>query len=154
MDDKNFMAQALEQARKAYDSAEVPVGAIIISASGEVIAAAHNQTEKERLVTAHAEILCIELASKKLGNWRLSGCTLYSTLEPCPMCLGAMQLARIERLVWAAPDLRLGACGTFIDLTNKKHPFHTIRCEGGVLAEEASELMRSFFQQRREVQIG
>lgn len=143
------MRLAIEEAQKASREGEVPVGAIIVDGSGAIVARAHNETETRACVSSHAELLAIERASEALGRWRLSGCTLYCTLEPCPMCMGAIQLARIDRLVYGAPDLRLGALGSFVNLTEKKHPFHTVICEGGVLEEESAQLMRAFFKTRR-----
>lgn len=147
--DEEMMRFALDEARKAFALGEVPVGAIVVDSNKNIIAKAHNETETRASVCSHAELLVIERASKNLNRWRLSGCTLYCTLEPCPMCLGAIQLARIDRLVYGARDLRLGALGSFVDLTEKKHPFHRLSCEGGVLEEEAAQLMREFFQKRR-----
>lgn len=147
--DTEYMRAALEEAKKAYSRGEVPVGAVVVDASKNIISYAHNETESIHLATAHAEMLAIERASKKLKRWRLTGCTLYTTLEPCPMCMGALQLSRIDRVVFAAPDLRLGALGSFVDLSEKKHPFHNIECEGGVLSDESAALMRAFFKERR-----
>ncbi len=147
--DEEAMRQAFEEAKKAYAMGEVPVGAVIVDSNQKIIAKAHNETESAACISAHAEMLAIERASQSLNAWRLSGCTLYCTLEPCPMCMGAIQLARIERLVYAASDLRLGALGSFIDLTEKKHPFHTVICERGILNDASAALMRDFFQKRR-----
>lgn len=144
-----MMQLALEEAKKAFAIGEVPVGAIVVDSNKNIIAKAHNETEGKVCIAAHAELLAIERASKTLNSWRLSGCMLYCTLEPCPMCMGAIQLARLDRLVFAAPDLRLGALGSFIDLTEKKHPFHTVVCQGGILSEDSAQLMRAFFQKRR-----
>lgn len=144
------MRLALSQARKAYISNEVPIGAVLVSPSGHPISSAHNLVETTNDVTAHAELLCIRHAMKTLGNWRLNGTTLYSTLEPCPMCLSALALARVHRIVYAAKDLRLGACGTWIHLHDMDHPFHKFNAvTGGVLEEESAALLRRFFKQRR-----
>jgi len=147
--DYDFMRIALSEAKKAYEMKEVPVGAVLVDSNKNIIAKAHNETETRACICSHAEILVIERASKSLNRWRLNGCTLYCTLEPCPMCMGAIQLARIDRLIYAAPDLRLGALGSFIDLREKKHPFHTVQCEGGLLQKESAQLMREFFKERR-----
>jgi tRNA(adenine34) deaminase len=147
-DDILFMKMALKEAQKAFDADEVPVGAVLVH-ENRVIARGHNQVELLQDATAHAEILCLTAASSLLGNWRLANTTLYCTLEPCPMCAGALFAARIERLVWAAPDLRLGANGSWVDLFEKKHPMHKVQVTSRVLEEEAAELMVKFFQQKR-----
>lgn len=146
--DNYFMAEALAEARKAFSLGEVPVGALIVH-EGRIIAAAHNRVEEKRHVLAHAEMLALEEASRALDNWRLLECTLYSTLEPCTMCASALLLARVKRVVYAAPDLRLGAAGSFINLFAEKHPCHQIIPEKGPFAEESARLLREFFQQRR-----
>jgi tRNA(adenine34) deaminase len=133
----------------------VPVGAIMVDASNTVIAASRNCVEETLDATAHAEIDCIRRASKYLNNWRLNDCTLYSTLEPCPMCMSPLQAARVKHVVYGAIDLRLGACGSFVDLVNNssldnaKHPFHSAQVTGGVLANQSSLLLRRFFQVAR-----
>lgn len=150
------MRSALIQAQHAFDAGEVPVGAVLLSSDGIPLSAAHNNVETLCDVTAHAEILALRRASaitSKLHGtaWRLSGATLYSTLEPCPMCLSALSLARVSRVVYAAPDLRLGACGSWINLTdNVIHPYHSFdEVVGGVLEDEAAQLLKNFFRQRR-----
>lgn len=148
MDDERFMKEALKQAKKAYANGEVPVGAVLVY-DNEIVARAHNQVELLQDATAHAEMLCITSAASAIGNWRLEGMTLYCTLEPCAMCAGALLASRIKRLVWAAPDIRLGANGSWVDLFSQKHPMHTIEVKGRVLEEEAAALMKSFFQERR-----
>jgi tRNA(adenine34) deaminase len=147
--DERFMREALREAKKAYEKGEVPVGAILVH-SGEIVARGHNQVELLQDATAHAEMVCITSGASAIGNWRLEGMTLYCTLEPCAMCAGALFASRIDRLVWGAPDLRLGANGSWVNLFDKKHPMHTIEVVGHVLAAESSTLMKSFFQQRRE----
>jgi len=99
--------------------------------------------------TAHAEIQCLRMAASLRDNWRLSGCTLYSTLEPCPMCMGAIQAFRVKRVVFAASDHRLGALGSWVDLISSKHPYHEVSVTGGVLEDESALLLRRFFQMRR-----
>ncbi len=143
-----FMQQAFKEARKAYDEDEVPIGCIIVK-ENKIIARAHNSVEKLKDATAHAEILCIGSASEALDNWRLSDTVLYCTLEPCLMCAGAIQLARISRVVWGGPDVRLGAGGSWINIFTKKHPFHTVTCTGNVCREEAEHLMKQFFIEKR-----
>lgn len=148
-EDEHFMREALKEAEKAYEAEEVPVGAVLVY-EGQIIARGHNQTELLKDATAHAEMLCLTSGSAHLENWRLKGATLYSTLEPCSMCAGAMLLSRIDRLVWGAPDLRHGAGGSWIDLFAQKHPTHTIGVKSGVLKEASAYLMQSFFAKRRE----
>jgi len=142
------MREALKEAKKAYASGEIPVGAVLVHAN-EIIARGHNQVELLQDATAHAEMLCITTAASAIGNWRLEGMTLYTTLEPCAMCAGALLASRIERLVWAAPDLRLGANGSWVDLFSHKHPMHTLTITSRVLEAESAALMKSFFQERR-----
>lgn len=145
---ENYMRQALSQARAAADQGEIPVGAVLVDENGCVLAATHNLTEASHSPLAHAEMLAVEEGCRKKGGWRLSDCTLYVTLEPCPMCMGAIVHARIGRVVYGAKDARAGACGSLLDLT--AYPLEsTPQCEGGLLAEESQELLRSFFRARR-----
>lgn len=148
-EDETFMKEALKEAKKAFDQDEVPVGCVLVH-EGVVIARGHNQVEVLQDATAHAEILTIGAGSGVLENWRLLDCTLYCTLEPCAMCAGAMLLARIKRLVWAAPDLRHGANGSWVNLFEEKHPMHAIAVTSGVYKNEAACLMQEFFKKRRE----
>lgn len=148
MKDEGFMQEALIEARLAFDKGEVPVGAVLVYA-GEIIARAHNLVESMKDPTAHAEVLCIKKGAEVLGNWRLSHSTLYCTLEPCPMCAGALIHSRVSHLVWGAPDLRCGAHGSWVDILGQKHPIHQVSAVGGVLAVESAELMRTFFKLRR-----
>ena len=147
--EENFMRLALRHAQHAFREKEVPIGAVIVDSNGIVLATARNQVETKHDVTAHAEIECLRKATKLRNNWRLPDCTLYSTLEPCPMCLGAIQASRIKRVVYAASDLRVGACGSWVDLVNSKHPYHTVEIKSGLLQEESSILLKRFFQMRR-----
>lgn len=142
------MDLALKEAKKAFLADEVPVGCLIVK-NNRVIAKAHNQVETLSDPTAHAEILCIGAAALALENWRLTDTTMYCTLEPCPMCAGAILSARIKKLVIGAPDVRLGACGSWIDLFALKHPFHTVEVVGGVSAEESGALLKEFFAKKR-----
>ena len=145
---ENYMRQALSQARAAADQGEIPVGAVLVDENGCVLAATHNLTEASHSPLAHAEMLAVEEGCRKKGGWRLSDCTLYVTLEPCPMCMGAIVHARIGRVVYGAKDARAGACGSLLDLT--AYPLEsTPQCEGGLLATESQELLRSFFRARR-----
>lgn len=143
-----FMDLALKEAKKAFDSQEVPVGAVLVH-EDKVICSAYNQIESLQDPTAHAEILCLREGAKLLKNWRLIGATLYITLEPCSMCLGAMFLARISRIVYAAPDIRHGACGSWVNLLETKHPIHQLEVTKNVLQEQSSELLVQFFRERR-----
>lgn len=138
-----MMREALKEAEKALRQGEIPVGAVIVQ-NGEIIARAHNLCETEKSATAHAELLAIQAASRALGRWRLSDCTLYVTLEPCPMCTGAAINARIGRIVYAAKDARAGACGSLLDLPIYPLESHPI-CESGILQQESLSLLRSFF---------
>lgn len=147
--DEHFMKLALRHAQHAARENEVPIGAVIVNSDGKVIAASRNRVEAEKDATAHAEILCMREAAKQNDNWRLSNCTVYSTLEPCPMCLSAMQSFRISRLVYGAKDIRLGACGSYVNLLEQKHPFHRIEVSGNLLAEASEGLLKRFFQGRR-----
>jgi tRNA(adenine34) deaminase len=142
------MALAIEQAAAAGD-ADVPVGAVILDAAGTVLAAASNRREADRDPTAHAEILAIRAAARALGDWRLTGCTLAVTLEPCTMCAGAILAARLSRLVYGADDPRAGAAGSRWDLLHDRDLGNDIEVVGGVLAEECAALLRAFFERLR-----
>ncbi|GAX27635.1 tRNA(adenine34) deaminase [Fistulifera solaris] len=156
------MKQALEQARKVGKQGEVPIGAAIVrndtisSASDQVytlLSAQANQVETRSDASAHAELVSLRQAAARQRNWRLLNCTLYSTLEPCAMCLSAALAFRIDSIVYGAPDLRLGAIVTHQQLLNQSHPFHAISAVvSGVLEEESAELLRNFFRERRQQQ--
>lgn len=150
MNDEFFMQAALAQAKIAFEKEEVPIGAVLVY-QGNIIAAAHNQVESLKDATKHAEILCLQQASQVLDNWRLLESTLYCTLEPCTMCAGAIALARVKRLVWAAPDLRHGANGSLFNFFEISHPTHQVEITSGILQEEAAQLMKAFFKQQRKV---
>lgn len=145
---EKWMLEALKEAWKAFLDDEVPVGAVLVYEE-RVIARGYNQVERLRDATAHAEMLCLTSGSAFFENWRLNDTTLYCTLEPCSMCAGAMLLSRVPKVVWAAPDLRHGAAGSWVDLFAKPHPTHTLVMENGPLAEPSSELLKQFFQKRR-----
>jgi tRNA(adenine34) deaminase len=149
MTDIEAMQLALDQARISFERGEVPVGAVLLL-DGELIASAHNEVEALQDASAHAEMLCLRRSTQKLKSWRLLGATLYCTLEPCTMCAGAMILHRLKRVVWGAPDVRQGAHGSWVDLHKANHPIHTLEVERGILAEESAQLLKSFFQMRRE----
>ncbi len=146
--DLAMMRLALREAHRAAEEGEVPVGAVVARGK-EVVAAAHNEREATNDPTAHAELLALRRAASSLGGWRLSSCTLYATLEPCPMCAGALHAARIGRLVYAAPDPKAGAAGTLYDLPSDSRLNHTFPTERGLLEAEAASLLRSFFRNRR-----
>jgi len=145
----HWMAEALSEAEKAASIGEVPVGAVLLSAEGKELSRAHNLIEASKDCSAHAEILAIRTASKKIDSWRLSGCKLVVTLEPCPMCLTALSLARVSEIYFGASDPRLGAAGSIFDLS--AHPnFPTqIKVFSGILEEQCSSLLKSFFQKLR-----
>lgn len=146
--DNKLMRVALAQASQAFKRSEVPVGAVI-TRGGEVIAAAGNEREAKKDPTAHAEMIAIRQAAAILGGWRLPSCTIYVTVEPCPMCAGAIYQARIERLVYGATDEKAGAAGTLFDLTRDERLNHRTDVTAGVLAEEASAVLKKFFASRR-----
>lgn len=148
-EDHYWMKEALQEAKHAFEEDEVPIGAVLVK-EGRIIARAHNQVEHLNTATAHAELLCLVSAGKQLDNWRLLGTTLYTTVEPCAMCAGALLLSRVSRLVWGAPDLRHGAHGSWINLFENTHPTHQMVLHSGVLAEESAHLLRQFFRQKRE----
>jgi tRNA(adenine34) deaminase len=143
--DRRFMEEALEQARQAASAGEVPVGAVVVK-DGAIIARSHNLREAAQDPTAHAEILAIREAAQVLESWRLDGCTLYVTLEPCAMCTGALVLARVERCVFGASDPKGGFMGTLGDLSQHPGLNHRIEVTRGLAGEEAAELLRSFFK--------
>ncbi|MCX7147297.1 MAG: tRNA adenosine(34) deaminase TadA [Sulfuritalea sp.] len=148
MDDSGFMGLALDLAREAGAAGEVPVGALIVL-DGEVVGRGFNQPIGRHDPTAHAEIMALRDAATRLGNYRLPGCTLYVTLEPCAMCAGAIMHARIDRVVYGARDPKTGAAGSIIDLFAETRLNHHTSVVGGVLAEECGSLLSSFFAARR-----
>ncbi|MEJ2516125.1 MAG: tRNA adenosine(34) deaminase TadA [Gammaproteobacteria bacterium] len=147
-DDTFFMSRAVVLARQARRAGEVPVGAVIVR-EGQVIAEAANAPIAGQDPTAHAEILALRAAGETLGNYRLPGTTLYVTLEPCPMCAGAMVHARVSRLVYGAADRRTGAAGSVFDLVRSPALNHQVDVTGGILADECGELLKAFFRARR-----
>ena len=142
------MALALERARHAAREGEVPVGAVLVQGD-EVIAEGWNQPIASNDPTAHAEIMALRAGAQRLGNYRLGASTLYATLEPCAMCMGALMNARVARLVFGAWDLKAGACGSVIDLPRETRLNHRIDVFGGVLIDEAAALLKQFFEGRR-----
>lgn len=146
------MKEALSLAKKAAQAGEIPVGALVVdNTTGEVLAGAHNLRESEHSAIAHAEALAIDEACRKRGSWRLHGCTLYVTLEPCPMCAGALVNSRIDRVVYGAKDMLAGCCGSVINFN--AYPFnHAFAVEGGVCEKECRELLQRFFNEKRSEQ--
>ena len=142
-----YMNEALSLAKQAAKLDEVPVGAVIVK-NGEIIAAAHNRRQTDKNALSHAECEAIKEACKKLGSWRLDDCDLYVTLEPCPMCAGAIINSRIRRVYFGATDERFGACGSVVDLFNS--PFnHKVECYIGIMEKECSEVLSDFFSKKR-----
>jgi tRNA(adenine34) deaminase len=148
MDDAIFMRQALDQAHNAWALGEVPVGAVVVK-DGEIIATGFNQPIGTHDPTAHAEIMALRVAATILGNYRLPGCELFVTLEPCAMCSGAMLHARLARVVYGASDPKTGACGSIVNLFEQNQLNHHTELVGGVMAQECGALLKEFFAQRR-----
>ena len=148
MNDAVWMRLALEEAEKALAAGDVPIGALAVY-KGEVIGSGFNTRERDHDPTGHAEMIAIRQAAAALGHWRLDGVTLYCTLEPCAMCAGAMVLARLPRLVYAAPDLKAGAAGSIIDILRHDRLNHRVDVQGGLLAEAASAQLQAFFASLR-----
>ncbi len=146
--DEEMMLKAIEQAKKAYALGECPVGAVITDGRGNIISEGYNRRETDNSPTAHAEIIAIENAAKKLGNWRLSDCTLYVTLEPCPMCAGAIINSRIKRVVYGAFDEKGGVCSSVLNLF--EYPFnHKPLVRSRILEKECGEILTEFFKKLR-----
>ncbi|HUX09894.1 MAG TPA: tRNA adenosine(34) deaminase TadA [Terriglobia bacterium] len=146
--DSQWMWEALREARRGYREGEVPVGAIVVQ-EGKVIARAHNRPVRLSDPSAHAEILALRRAGRKLGNYRLPGCTLYVTIEPCAMCVGAIIQARIQRLVVGAMDPKAGACGSVLAVLNNRKLNHQVVLSSGILQAECAAILREFFRERR-----
>jgi tRNA(adenine34) deaminase len=148
MDDNYFMKEALREAQKALEKDEVPVGAVAVY-KNQIIGRGHNQTEQLQDPTAHAEILAITAAANALSSWRLNDVEMYTTVEPCTMCAGALVLARVKRIIFGTRDEKFGGCGSIFNIVNEKRLNHQIEITAGVMAEEAASLMRSFFEKKR-----
>lgn len=146
--DEEYMLKALELAEKAYSLGEIPVGAIVVSPDGEIIGEGYNQRELLNSPTAHAEVIAIEQAAKRLSQWRLTGCTLYVTLEPCPMCAGAIMNSRLKRVVYGAFDDKNGACASVACLFEERFT-HIPYVRSRVLSEQCGELLTRFFKELR-----
>lgn len=146
--DEQMMRAAIREAEAALDAGDVPVGAVVAH-EGQIIGRGHNQREKLQDPTAHAEMIALTAAAAAMGSWRLTGCTLYVTLEPCTMCAGAIVLARIDRLVFGADDPKAGACGSLYNLVADERLNHRVPVDRGILADACSDLLRSFFTRQR-----
>ncbi len=142
------MQIALSEAKRAPEGGDVPVGCVVVR-DGEVIARAHNEREKRADPTAHAELLALRDAALALGGWRLLGAVVYVTLEPCPMCAGALQQARVARVVYGAPDHKVGSAGSVVNTLQNPRLIHRVEVQGGVLADRSLALLQEFFNERR-----
>jgi len=147
MNEENFMKEALKEAGKAYKKEEIPVGAVIVK-NGKIIARAHNLKETKKSALAHAEILAIKKASRKLKTWRLLDCEMYVTLEPCTMCMGAIISSRLKKIYIGTLDEKTGACGSFINLQEHKYN-HMVEVKTGILKEECEYILKDFFKNLR-----
>ncbi len=147
--DEYYMKAAIDQAFVAEEHDEVPIGAVIVY-EGKIIGRAHNQREMLGDPTAHAEMIAITQAAEYVGNWRLNGCTIYVTLEPCPMCAGAIVLARMDRLVYGCADPKAGACGTLYNIVQDERLNHGVEITTGVLSQQCGGLLSEFFRKKRE----
>jgi len=147
-EDERFMRAAIEAARIAEDNGDVPIGAVIVC-ENRIIGKAYNQREQLNDPTAHAEIIALTQAAAARQSWRLNGCTMYVTLEPCPMCAGALVLSRMDRLVYGCGDPKSGACGSLYNIVGDERLNHRLEVAAGVLAEECREQLQNFFEQKR-----
>ncbi len=148
--DEDYMREALNEAQKAYDEGEVPIGAVLVDAEGTVVARGHNERETWHDATAHAEMIAIRAACRDLGRWRLSGLTLYVTIEPCPMCAGAVVMSRVDRVVYGSTDAKAGACESLFNIPGHPALNHRPEMRAGCLQEECAGIMKRFFKERRE----
>ena len=146
---EKFMREALKQAKRAYEKGEIPVGAVLVK-DNKIIARAYNEKEEKKDTTRHAEIIAIQKASKKLNAWRLSGCEMYVTLEPCAMCTGAMIQARLKKVVIGTMDEKTGACGSVLNLLEDYKFNHVVEIEKGVMETECKKILQQFFKELRE----
>ena len=150
MNDEYFMKEALKEAEKAYKKLEVPVGAVIVK-DDKIIARAHNKKEEKNSPIMHAEIIAIEKACKRINNWRLTGCKMYVTLEPCPMCAGALVNSRIDKIYIGAKDPKTGACGSKLNLLQECEFDTSVEIKNGILQEECQEILKAFFKEIRKI---
>jgi tRNA(adenine34) deaminase len=149
MNDEFFMKEALREAQKAFEKDEVPIGAVAVF-KNQIIGRGHNQTEGLKDPTAHAEIIAITAAANALSSWRLNDVEMYTTVEPCIMCAGALVLARVKRIIFGARDEKFGGCGSVFNIVNEPKLNHRVEITEGVLGTEAASLMKSFFSKKRE----
>ena len=147
--DEHYMALALEEAQKAYDKGEIPIGAVLVDESGTVVSRGHNMRETWQDATAHAEIIAIREACRLLNRWRLSGLTLFVTIEPCPMCAGALVMSRVDRVVYGSADSKAGASESLFNVTSNPALNHQLQVTAGVLQDECSDIRKRFFAERR-----
>lgn len=145
---EKFMKEAIKEARKAYGKLEVPIGAVIVK-NGKIIARGHNQKEEKADTTMHAEIIAIKKASRKLGTWRLNGCEMYVTLEPCPMCAGAIVNARLDKIYIGTMDEKNGACGSVTDVLEEYKQNYKVEKENGIDQKECEHILKQFFKELR-----
>lgn len=148
MDDHDYMGVALEEAHKAFDIGEVPIGAVLVM-DGEIISKGHNMRETWNDATAHAEVIVIREACRKLGRWRLTGATLYVTIEPCPMCAGALVMSRVDRVVYGSADYKAGAVESIFNVVQHTALNHKLLVTAGVRTDECAGIMKEFFRKRR-----
>lgn len=148
-EDAFYMRAALAEAVQAYALGEVPIGAVLVDEAGEIVARGHNLRERDHDATAHAEMIAIRAACERLGRWRLSGLTLYVTIEPCPMCAGAIVMSRVDRVVYGGTDYKAGACESLFNIPGHPAINHHPEVTAGVLAEECADIMKRFFRERR-----
>jgi tRNA(adenine34) deaminase len=148
--DEKYMREALRQAKKAYALGEVPIGCVVVeNETGHIVGRGYNRRNTDKTTVSHAEITAIKKASKKLGDWRLEGCTIYITLEPCPMCAGAIVQARLDRCVFAAASDKAGCAGTVLNLLQQTGFNHQVEITRGILEPDATDLLQSFFKELR-----
>ena len=148
-EDAFYMRAALAEAAQAYALGEVPIGAVLVDEAGEIVVRGHNLRERDHDATAHAEMIAIRAACERLGRWRLSGLTLYVTIEPCPMCAGAIVMSRVDRVVYGGTDYKAGACESLFNIPGHPAINHHPEVTAGVLAEECADIMKRFFRERR-----
>ncbi len=148
-EDAFYMRAAFAEAAQAYALGEVPIGAVLVDEAGEIVARGHNLRERDHDATAHAEMIAIRAACERLGRWRLSGLTLYVTIEPCPMCAGAIVMSRVDRVVYGGTDYKAGACESLFNIPGHPALNHHPEVTAGVLAEECADIMKRFFRDRR-----